>query len=69
MVNETKHIEGDEALLSFIKERLDTMPVLLYCSQATKDYINQSEYPYMSADGEDVDEAALRELDKRSGEG
>jgi hypothetical protein len=39
VINETKDIEGDEALLNFIKERLDTMPVLLYCSQATRDYI------------------------------
>ena len=41
------------------------MSVLLYCGQATKDYIQKSGYPYMFADGEDVDETALRELDKR----
>ncbi len=69
VIDETKKIKNDEALLEFIKGRLDTAPVLLYCSTATKEYISEAGCPYMSADGDEVDEAVLRELNKREGDG
>ncbi len=41
VATETKQLPNDEAILSFIKERISLMPVLLYCSTKTKGYIEE----------------------------
>jgi hypothetical protein len=42
--------------------------VLFYCLPETRDYILSKEQAFISADGLDVDESALRNLDKRVSE-
>ena len=66
VATETKALPNDEAILLFIKERISLQPVLLYCSQQTKEYIEAQGYPFVSADGEDADEQLLKELDTKS---